>query len=87
MRQPMEELYGKEDFAQLWSNWIDGMIQLANATPDGDICKKDLSKIQAQTLIVHGAKDPMIASEHVPFLLKSIKQSELSSIIEYLKAN
>lgn len=75
----MVEMYGKEEFAKLWSDWVDGMIGLSNAT-GGDVCTKDLPKIQAKTLIVHGAKDPMIAPEHVPYLLKHIKNTELSAI-------
>lgn len=73
----MEEIYGKEGFAQLWSDWIDGIVDLA-AAAGGDICKTDLPKIRAKTLIVHGAKDPMIAPEHVPYLLKHIQHTELS---------
>lgn len=75
MRAPMENLYGVEYFPQLWSEWIDGMKQLCERN-NGDICKSELGDIQAKTLIVHGAKDPMILAEHIPFLRKSIKTTE-----------
>lgn len=77
----MEEMYGPEGFAQLWSDWIDGFQNTAKVQ-NGNICKNDLVQIRAKTLIVHGAKDPMIAAEHVPYLLKHIKQTELSQNIE-----
>lgn len=75
MREPMEKMYGAEGFSKLWGDWIDvfGKISKIN---NGDICSKDLSKITARTLIVHGLKDPMIAAEHVPFLRKNIKNTE-----------
>lgn len=75
MREPMENVYGVEYFPQLWSQWIDGMIQIYEKN-NGDICKQMLSKIQAKTFIVHGAKDPMLVPEHIPFLKESIKSTE-----------
>lgn len=75
MREPMEKMYGIEYFPQLWSEWIDGMKQLYEKN-NGDICKNDLNKIIAKTLIVHGAKDPMILPQHVPFLRENIKSTE-----------
>lgn len=76
MRQPMEAMYGKEGFAELWSQWIDALIAIYKER-NGDICKEHVKKIVSPTLIVHGAKDPMIAEEHVPYLQKNIKNNEL----------
>lgn len=75
MREPMEKVYGIECFAQLWSEWIDGMLNIYKQN-DGNICKNELAQIQAKTLILHGAKDPMIAAEHIPFLRKFIRNTE-----------
>lgn len=75
MREPLEKVYGVEYFPQLWSEWIDAMKQLYEKN-NGDICSSDLGKITAKTLIVHGAKDPMILPQHVPFLRENIKQAE-----------
>lgn len=75
MREPMEKMYGVEYFAQLWSEWVDAFISIYEKN-NGNICKDELSQIEAKTLIVHGAKDPMIAAEHVPFLRKSIRNTE-----------
>lgn len=75
MREPMEKVYGVDYFPQLWSEWIDGMLNIYKIN-NGDICKTELNRIQAKTLILHGAKDPMVAAEHIPFLRKSIQNSE-----------
>lgn len=74
MRVPMEKVYGPEYFAELWSQWIDGVLRIFHER-NGNICKDDLASIQADTLILHGAKDPMTASEHIPFLRNSIKRT------------
>lgn len=75
MREPMEQVYGRDGFAQLWSEWVDAVLKIYKEQ-SGDICKELLKKITAQTLVVHGAKDPMIVPEHVPYLLNGIKGSE-----------
>lgn len=71
----MEKLYGAEGFARLWSDWVDVFGRILKER-NGDICSGELSKIIAQSLIVHGAKDPMIAAEHIPFLRNHIKNTE-----------
>uniref|UniRef100_A0A336MFE1 CSON000821 protein n=1 Tax=Culicoides sonorensis TaxID=179676 RepID=A0A336MFE1_CULSO len=76
MRKPMEDVYGKEGFQQLWSEWVDTILGFYHER-QGNICKEHLEVITAPTLIVHGAKDPMIVPEHVPYLLEHIKNSEL----------
>lgn len=75
MRKPMENVYGKEGFAKLWSDWVDALIKIYEQQ-SGNLCKELLQKITSPTLIVHGAKDPMIVAEHVPYLLNNIKNSE-----------
>lgn len=76
MRQPMEEMYGKAGFVQLWSDWIDALLAIYRER-NGNICREHLPNIVSPTLIVHGAKDPMIAAEHVPYLQEHIKNTEL----------
>lgn len=71
----MEKIYGADGFARLWSDWVDVFVRILKEK-NGDICSAELKKIMAPTLIVHGAKDPMIAAEHIPFLLKHIKNTE-----------
>lgn len=76
MRLPMEQVYGKEGFAKLWSEWVDTLIDIFDKR-GGNICKEFLPNIKCPTFIVHGAKDPMIAPEHVPYLENNIKATEL----------
>lgn len=76
MREPMEKVYGKEGFATLWSDWVDALLKIYNEK-EGNLCKDELRKITAQTLVLHGAKDPMIVPEHVPYLLNNIKGSDI----------
>lgn len=75
MREPMEQLYGVDQFPILWSNWVDAFIRIYHEN-NGNICRNELKEIVAPTLIVHGTKDPMIAAEHIPYLRKHIKQNE-----------
>lgn len=81
MRQPMVEMYGQEGFAQLWSQWIDALIRIYEER-NGNICKEHLENLKCPTFIVHGAKDPMIAPEHVPYLRENIKQTEFYEFAE-----
>lgn len=73
MRAPMEAIYG-DSFPNLWSSWCEAYRKYYDA--GGDICKEDLNHIRAPTLIIHGAKDAMVAGEHVHFLHNNIKDSE-----------
>lgn len=75
MREPMEQIYGVDNFQALWSNWVDAFIRLYKEN-NGDICQNELRQIQAETLIIHGTKDPMLAAEHIPYLRKHIKLNE-----------
>lgn len=78
MREPMEKLYGAEKFRKNWETWVD-TVKLIHKEKGGDLCKQHLKNITAETLILHGEKDPMLAKEHVPYLLKNIKGSKLIS--------
>lgn len=75
MRKPLDDLYGAEYFATTWNNWVDIFAKIMKER-GGDLCKSKLDKITAETLILHGVKDPMISPEHVPYLLKNIKGSK-----------
>lgn len=75
MRAPMEEVYGVERFAELWSEWVDAYV-LYYTKHNGDFCKKEVDQIKAPTYILHGKKDPMIAAEHIPYLRDHIKQAQ-----------
>lgn len=75
MRQPMEEVYGVERFAELWSEWVDAAC-LFYTKRNGDFCKEEVKMLKAPTFILHGKKDPMIAAEHIPYLREHIPNAK-----------
>lgn len=75
LREKMEKLYGVEYFPQLWAEWLVATQRILNEN-GGNYCKDKLGDIEAKTLILHGAKDPVVAPEHIPFMRKSIKSTE-----------
>lgn len=76
MREPMEEIYGKEYFPTLWKEFIEASKEIYDNN-GGDICKQYLPKIQCPTLIIHGDKDAMVSDEHPDYLQQHIKNSRL----------
>lgn len=78
MRAPLEKLYGAEYFKTKWESWVDA-FKIIHKENNGDLCREFLKHIKAETLILHGEKDPMLAKEHVPYLLQNIKGSKLIS--------
>ncbi|KAI5633596.1 alpha/beta hydrolase fold domain-containing protein [Phthorimaea operculella] len=76
MREPMIAVYGEEVFRKLWSDWVDGMINLYNAR-NGDICSGVLKDIKCPTLIIYGQKDPMVDSSHVSHMHTNIQGSRI----------
>jgi valacyclovir hydrolase len=78
MREPLEKLYGAEYFKTKWEEWVD-TFKAIHKEKNGDLCKQFLKHIKAETLILHGEKDPMLAKEHVPYLLQNIAGSKLIS--------
>lgn len=50
------------------------------AANGGNICRDELSQVKAKTLILHGAFDTLIASEHVPYIREHIKDHEYGSL-------
>lgn len=69
----MIALYGEKYFAETWSKWCDGVINIYHANK-GNICMNLLEKIECPTLIVHGQKDSMLHPQHIPTLTNNIKQ-------------
>ncbi|XP_038652589.1 valacyclovir hydrolase-like [Scyliorhinus canicula] len=81
MRKPLEEMYGAETFAKTWGAWIDGVSEIEKRS-DGNICKEVLPQVKCPTLIIHGAKDPMVPGFHADYLHKHIKGSRLHVMAE-----
>ncbi|KAG5315111.1 BPHL hydrolase, partial [Acromyrmex insinuator] len=76
MRIPMIQIYGKDYFQKMWSDWIDAVLRLYEKQ-NGDLCKQVLPKIKCPTLIIHGAKDAMVLPEHPTYLKQNIANSKL----------
>jgi len=74
MRQPFVDLYGEKYFSDTWNAWVDSFRTILEEN-DGNVCREVLSKINAPTFILHGAKDPLVPMEHPVYLHKHIKQS------------
>lgn len=72
----MIEQYGEEYFRTMWESWCDTMSEIYKEN-DRNICDELVDKIQCPSLIVHGAQDAMVKSEHPVHLAKKIKLSEL----------
>lgn len=75
MRVPLEAEYGKEYFKAAWEGWIDITEKIFKEN-DGDLCRADLAKISCPTLILHGAKDPLVPLFHPYYLRDNIKNSQ-----------
>ena len=76
MRDPLVAVYGQDGLQELWSKWINAITEF-RVEHDGDICKKEVSRITCPTLIVHGAKDPLVPSFHPEFLRDHVTGSRL----------
>ena len=75
MKEPLIKVYG-DSLQELWSTWMDS-INAFQTQNDGDICTKELSKIICPTLVVQGAKDPLVPTFHATHLRDRIKGSRL----------
>lgn len=76
MRAPLMEVYGKDYFQKMWSDWTDTALRLYK-TRNGNLCKQALPKIKCPTLIIHGARDPVVMLEHPMYLKQNIPDSTL----------
>ncbi|XP_003387533.3 PREDICTED: valacyclovir hydrolase-like [Amphimedon queenslandica] len=75
MRDSLQAIYGS-DLPQLWSDWLDSMIHIFNKH-NGDLCMKELVKIKAPTLILHGDKDPLVPEVHPVYLNDAISDTRV----------
>lgn len=75
MRNTMTNIYGHEGLQSLMNDWLNGMREIEEKR-NGDICKEMVNKVIHPTLILHGAKDPLVPSKHYKFLHKNIPESK-----------
>lgn len=74
-RKHLIELYGEDGLQQMWSDWCDTQVQMQKA--GGNICMEYVPKVTCPTLILHGAKDPVVLPEHPNYLNAHIRESHL----------
>lgn len=75
MRLSQVAMYGERYAADTWAGWIDAIWKILDEH-DGDLCRGALAcKINAPTLIMHGALDVLVSVEHAVYLHENIKNS------------
>ncbi|XP_044259052.1 valacyclovir hydrolase isoform X2 [Tribolium madens] len=67
MKAPLVKLYTEAGLQKMWNDWCDAVTEMY-VKNQGNICKEILGQIKCPTLILHGDKDPMVASEHPSYL-------------------
>ncbi|XP_075231355.1 serine hydrolase BPHL-like isoform X2 [Lycorma delicatula] len=72
MRAPLVALYGEDYFKRTWEAWVDAFVDIYEKN-GGDLCCSALPNIKCPTLVIHGAKDPMVPEEHPKYLIEQIK--------------
>jgi valacyclovir hydrolase len=70
----MRQIYG-EAFDALWERYVVGLEDLYAA--GGEIYRSQLNRIQCATLILHGAKDPLVPAFHPRIICDGIRGSSL----------
>jgi valacyclovir hydrolase len=74
MRASLEAIYG-DRLQDLWTGWCDAMARLLEA--GGEICRRRLERVQCPTLILHGARDPLVPEFHPQVFREGIRGSRL----------
>lgn len=71
----MEDEYGADELQKLWSAFLDGFNDAFGAN-GAIMSEEEVKRIEARTLIMHGAKDPVLSADHPPIMRKMIKFNE-----------
>lgn len=72
MRAPLIELYGEEYFRTTWEKWVDAFIRIYEDY-NGDICTKEVKRIQCPLFVLHGDQDPLVSKEHPDHILGAVQ--------------
>lgn len=67
--------YGEPFFNKHFPIWMNLMERIYTVRR-GELCSKNLSKINASTLVLHGSKDRMVMQRHAEFLRDSIPKAK-----------
>lgn len=72
--EAMRAIYG-DDLDELWDRYVDGQVALYEA--GGDLYSALLPKVRCPTLILHGAKDPLVPGLHPEAIHRALPGSRL----------
>ena len=75
-QEVMAQFYSDELFQELWTKVLDIFAEI-QAKYNGNICREELSQICCPTLILHGARDPIVSPSHAQYLKDRIVGSRL----------
>jgi valacyclovir hydrolase len=75
----MRQIYG-DSLDDLWERYVVGLEELYAA--GGDIYQSQLGRIQCPTLVLHGAKDPLVPAFHPRIICEGIRGSLLHTFPE-----
>ena len=70
MRTSLEAVYG-DDLQPMWSAACDAWAHIVEHD-GGEVCRAEAAQIACPTLVLHGAKDPMVPEEHARFFEETI---------------
>jgi len=80
MRESLESVYGAEELQRMWSAACDAWQEIHKA--GGNVCEAEAHHVKCPTLILHGAKDPIVLQDHPEALHRIIPQSQLQILPE-----
>eukprot|EP00929_Paragymnodinium_shiwhaense_P120046 TRINITY_DN91955_c0_g1_i1.p1 TRINITY_DN91955_c0_g1~~TRINITY_DN91955_c0_g1_i1.p1 ORF type:complete len:295 (-),score=72.65 TRINITY_DN91955_c0_g1_i1:261-1145(-) len=74
MLETHRAVYG-DDVQPMWNSFCDAMKTIYEA--GGDFCMKEAKEVRCPTLILHGAKDPLVPTAHPEWFNQNIAGSKL----------
>ena len=75
-RENLIEQYGVEYLTSMWESYIDNLDNVAKKYTQ-EFMKPIFNKIEAETLILYGDKDPFTPKNFMEFMTENIKRSKL----------
>ncbi|XP_054003029.1 valacyclovir hydrolase-like [Hylaeus anthracinus] len=76
VRNTVVAFYGEDYYRTMRANLIDG-LENVYIKKNGSLCKEELPKIRAPTLIIHGRNDPGVPLFHATYLRDNIRGARL----------
>lgn len=81
MRNTLSKMYGEDLLQHLMTLWVRAMISIKDEKK-GNICQDFVGSVKAETLILHGEKDPLVPRFHVEYLYGRIPITSLYTFAE-----